>query len=155
MSLQHLQAFAAQMKGNHTPAEKLARAAHMVRAMKRSATKEAPAMPYASKAQVGFMHANHPQIAARWDKQYGVPKVLPEHVSGKGKGKADAAKRALAAAMSRKGPPPKDAKIPPDVQRLIDAEQALEAKGGPKTDAERKLEAEISQRLGRPYTGKR
>ena len=154
MNLEHLTKFAAQMKGNHTPAEKLARAAHMVRAMKRPATKEAPAMPYASKAQVGFMHANHPQIAARWDKQYGVAKNLPEH-AGKGKGKAEAAKRALAAATARKGPPSKDAKIPADAQRLIDAEQALETKGGPKTDAERKLEEEISRRLGHPYTGKR
>lgn len=154
MSLQHIKAFAAQMKGNHTPAEKMARATHMVRAMKRPAAKEAPAMPYASKAQVGFMHANHPQVAAQWDKQYGVPKNLPEH-AGKAKGKAEAAKRALAAATARKGLPSKDAKIPADVQRLIDAEQALEAMGGPKTDAERKLEEEISRRLGRPYTGKR
>jgi len=36
-------------------------------------------MPYQSKAQVGFMHAKHPQIAERWDKTYGVPKDLPYH----------------------------------------------------------------------------
>lgn len=28
-------------------------------------------MPYKSEAQRGFMHAQHPEIAARWDKKYG------------------------------------------------------------------------------------
>ena len=37
-------------------------------------------MPYKSKAQLGFMHAKHPAIAARWDKEYGVSKGMPEHV---------------------------------------------------------------------------
>lgn len=37
-------------------------------------------MPYKSHAEVGWMHANKPEIAARWDKKYGVPKGLPEHV---------------------------------------------------------------------------
>ena len=39
-------------------------------------------MPYASKAQVGYMHAKHPRIAARWDEKYGVPKDLPEKKRG-------------------------------------------------------------------------
>ncbi len=37
-------------------------------------------MPYKSKAQVGYMHVHHPEIAKRWDKEYGVSKGLPEHV---------------------------------------------------------------------------
>ncbi len=37
-------------------------------------------MPYKSRAQVGLMHAKHPEIAKRWDQKYGVPKGLPEHV---------------------------------------------------------------------------
>ena len=28
-------------------------------------------MPYRSKAQRGWMHANKPKIAAEWDKKYG------------------------------------------------------------------------------------
>jgi hypothetical protein len=28
-------------------------------------------MPYQSEAQRRFMHARHPDIAARWDKEYG------------------------------------------------------------------------------------
>jgi hypothetical protein len=36
-------------------------------------------MPYKSKAQVGYMHAKHPGVAAKWDKKYGVPKGLPKH----------------------------------------------------------------------------
>ena len=28
-------------------------------------------MPYRSAKQRGFMHAQHPEIAARWDKKYG------------------------------------------------------------------------------------
>jgi hypothetical protein len=27
--------------------------------------------PYRSEAQRGFMHAKHPKIAARWDREYG------------------------------------------------------------------------------------
>jgi hypothetical protein len=40
-------------------------------------------MPYKSKAQVRFMHARHPKIAARWDKKYGVPKGLVKKVKAK------------------------------------------------------------------------
>ena len=48
-------------------------------------------MPYASKAQQGFMHAKHPKIAKRWDKetkQAGGFDDLPEK-------KTDAMKRRL------------------------------------------------------------
>jgi hypothetical protein len=37
-------------------------------------------MPYRSKKQRGWMHANEPEIAERWDKKYGgkvVPKKKP------------------------------------------------------------------------------
>jgi hypothetical protein len=36
-------------------------------------------LPYKSKAQLRFLHARHPGIAKRWDKEHGVPKNLPEH----------------------------------------------------------------------------
>ena len=36
-------------------------------------------MPYVSKAQVGYMHANVPKVARKWDKKYGVKKNLPQH----------------------------------------------------------------------------
>lgn len=38
-------------------------------------------MPYRSKAQVGYLHVHHPQLAARWDLTYGVPKNLPQYKS--------------------------------------------------------------------------
>lgn len=34
-------------------------------------------MPYRSEAQRRFMHARHPGIAARWDREYG-GKVRPK-----------------------------------------------------------------------------
>jgi len=34
-------------------------------------------MPYASKKQRGWMHANKPELAAKWDKKYG-GKVKPK-----------------------------------------------------------------------------
>lgn len=39
-------------------------------------------MPYKSKTQLGFMHAKHPEIVKRWDKEYdsGYIKSLPEHI---------------------------------------------------------------------------
>ena len=40
-------------------------------------------MPYASSAQRRFMHAKHPGIAKRWDKEYPDQKGLPEHVKKK------------------------------------------------------------------------
>ena len=40
-------------------------------------------MPYVSAAQRRFMHLKHPEIAARWDKEYPVKKKLPEHVKNK------------------------------------------------------------------------
>ena len=36
-------------------------------------------MPYQSKAQVGYLHVHEPEVAARWDKKYGVSKNLPYH----------------------------------------------------------------------------
>lgn len=36
-------------------------------------------MPYKSKAQSRFMHAEHPDIAKRWDKEYPNQKSLPDH----------------------------------------------------------------------------
>jgi hypothetical protein len=41
-------------------------------------------MPYRSERQRRFMHARHPDIAARWDKEYGakiVPKAKPRGAS--------------------------------------------------------------------------
>jgi len=38
-------------------------------------------MPFKSKAQKGYMFVHHPQIAKRWAHEYGVPKILPEHVA--------------------------------------------------------------------------
>lgn len=37
-------------------------------------------MPYKSSAQRKFMHAKHPEIAKKWDKEYAVPKNLPEYI---------------------------------------------------------------------------
>jgi len=42
-------------------------------------------MPYKSKAQMAYMHLKHPGIAKRWDKEYAVPKDLPERVKSKAK----------------------------------------------------------------------
>jgi len=36
-------------------------------------------MPYKSEAQRRFMHAKHPEIAERWDKEYPSQGKLPEH----------------------------------------------------------------------------
>lgn len=43
-------------------------------------------MPYKSKAQRAWMHANHPEMAKEWDKETPKGKKLPEHVK-KGKSK--------------------------------------------------------------------
>lgn len=42
-------------------------------------------MPYKSDAQRGFMHAQHPEIAKKWDKKYDTPKNLPQYAHGKPK----------------------------------------------------------------------
>jgi hypothetical protein len=39
-------------------------------------------MPYKSEKQRKFMHAKHPDIAARWDKEYG-GKVVKKAPTGK------------------------------------------------------------------------
>ena len=36
-------------------------------------------MPYRSEKQRRFMHARHPEIAARWDKEYGGRIVPKKH----------------------------------------------------------------------------
>lgn len=43
--------------------------------------------PYKSDAQRRYMHARHPKIAARWDKEHPNQKNLPEHVKKKKKKK--------------------------------------------------------------------
>lgn len=40
-------------------------------------------MPYKSDAQRKFMHAKHPEIAGKWDKEYPEQSDLPEHVTKK------------------------------------------------------------------------
>lgn len=40
-------------------------------------------MPFKSEAQRRFMYANHPDIAARWSKEYPNQGKLPKHVSKK------------------------------------------------------------------------
>lgn len=36
-------------------------------------------MPFVSKAQRRFMHAKHPEIAMRWEREYPNMGKLPEH----------------------------------------------------------------------------
>lgn len=38
-------------------------------------------MPFKSLAQKGFLWANHPEIAARWSREYGAGTNLPSRVS--------------------------------------------------------------------------
>lgn len=42
-------------------------------------------MPFQSEAQRRFLWAKHPEIAKRWDKEYGTPNNLPYHKSGTAK----------------------------------------------------------------------
>ena len=44
-------------------------------------------MPYRSEAQRKFMHAVHPEIAKRWDREYGgkIVKLLKSRPKGKGR----------------------------------------------------------------------
>jgi hypothetical protein len=37
-------------------------------------------MPFKSKAQMRYMFAKHPKIAAKWEGKYGISKGLPQHV---------------------------------------------------------------------------
>ena len=39
-------------------------------------------MPYKSKAQIRYMHSQHPEIAKRWDEKYDAPSNLPNKVHG-------------------------------------------------------------------------
>jgi len=43
-------------------------------------------MPYKSEKQRRYMHAQHPEIAKRWDKKYG-GKIAPKKTAKKRKGK--------------------------------------------------------------------
>jgi hypothetical protein len=36
-------------------------------------------VPYVSEAQRRYMHAKHPKIAARWDREYPSQGKLPQH----------------------------------------------------------------------------
>lgn len=47
-------------------------------------------MPYKSSAQRAYMHIHHPDIAKRWDKEYGGGGKLPRHVGKKKKRKKSA-----------------------------------------------------------------
>ena len=40
-------------------------------------------MPFQSKAQRRYMHAKHPEIANRWEREYKTPKNLPDHKPSK------------------------------------------------------------------------
>lgn len=42
-------------------------------------------MPFRSKAQERYLYAQHPELARRWQKLYGQPENLPEHVKPKRK----------------------------------------------------------------------
>ena len=44
-------------------------------------------MPYKSEKQRKFMHAQHPEIAKRWDKKYGSKIVKKKKTKGKSRGK--------------------------------------------------------------------
>jgi hypothetical protein len=57
-------------------------------------------MPYRSQAQRRFMHARHPGIAHRWDKEYPNQKGLPERAP---KRKRDRRQRLVEQFMRRQG----------------------------------------------------
>jgi hypothetical protein len=44
-------------------------------------------MPYKSQAQRGWMHANKPAMAKKWDKETPKGKSLPKKVSKRAKGR--------------------------------------------------------------------
>lgn len=39
-------------------------------------------MPFQSKKQEAFMYSQHPDIAAKWQEEYGQPKKLPMYKHG-------------------------------------------------------------------------
>jgi len=43
-------------------------------------------MPFKSKAQMRYMFAKHPDIAARWEDKYGISKNMPQHIKKSKKG---------------------------------------------------------------------
>jgi hypothetical protein len=40
-------------------------------------------MPFKSKAQVRKLFRTNPELAKRWEREYGIPKNLPERVKKK------------------------------------------------------------------------
>lgn len=40
-------------------------------------------MPFQSKAQEAFLYAKHPDIAKKWQNEFGQPKKLPEYKPAK------------------------------------------------------------------------
>ncbi len=40
-------------------------------------------MPFVSQAQRRFLFSQHPEVAKRWSKKYGMPKNLPEKIGNK------------------------------------------------------------------------
>lgn len=58
-------------------------------------------MPYRSQSQRRMMHAVHPEIAARWDKEFPNQKGLPERVGSQHK-KALAMERKIHKSMGIK-----------------------------------------------------
>lgn len=54
-------------------------------------------MPYKSKAQQRYMHAQHPDIAKRWDKETPDYSKLPNRLQGKAKAIGEALKRKMKA----------------------------------------------------------
>lgn len=40
-------------------------------------------MPFQSKAQERFLYSQHPDVAAKWQKEYGQPEKLPKYKHGK------------------------------------------------------------------------
>lgn len=39
-------------------------------------------MPFKSRAQMRYLYAKHPEIAKRWQKEYGTPERMPYKVRG-------------------------------------------------------------------------
>lgn len=53
-------------------------------------------MPFKSKAQRRYLHANEPELASRWEHEYSAPRRLPERTA-----KRASSKRASRRKMTR------------------------------------------------------
>lgn len=51
-------------------------------------------MPYKSRAQAAYMHIHHPEIAKRWDAEYGSAGPLPKRL-GQTKGAKSSVRRRM------------------------------------------------------------